>query len=59
MKEKVISISRNGKMKQVVQHYELGYKNKKGKPNIRASISKRNATNKFNRIRNGGQGTIN
>lgn len=36
MKETVISISRNGKMKQVVQHYELGYKNKKGKPAIQS-----------------------
>ncbi len=30
VKEKVISVSKDGKMKQVVRHTKAGYKNRKG-----------------------------
>lgn len=36
MKTTVISKSRNGKMKQIVEHYELGFKNRKGQPAVRS-----------------------
>ena len=33
-KEKLISVSKDGKMKQVVRHFKAGYKNRKGQEAI-------------------------